>query len=103
MIYRNPKLLALAKEAPHCMWCKAPNYGQVVAAHSNRQKHGKGVAIKAHDIPAYICHECHGEIDGRTNVMGMDRQAKQMAWADAMFESLLWLLQSGRLVNGKGA
>lgn len=94
MNYRNSKLMAYAKEAPHCMYCKAANQGQVVASHSNALKHGKGMGIKAHDIPAYVCNECHFDIDFGQ----FSREQKRLIWADAMFESMLWLLQTGRLV-----
>ena len=40
----------------------------VVAAHSNRQKHGKGMGQKSHDIfVAWSCSNCHSAIDGHLN------------------------------------
>lgn len=61
MIYRNRKLLALAKEVPYCMGCRHPNDGTIVAAHRNE---GKGMGIKAPDWAiAFLCHDCHHYID----------------------------------------
>lgn len=62
--YRNRSIL---REAMHhsCQWCWV-NDGTVVAAHSNQQRHGKGFGIKAHDLPAYLCHQCHTMVDQDT-------------------------------------
>ena len=46
MTYRNPAFLSLAKKLPSCMGCDRPNVGNVVAAHSNRLEHGKGMGIR---------------------------------------------------------
>ena len=99
MIYRNQKLLDEAKNAPHCMniVCHAHNMGQVVAAHSNMQKHGKGKSIKAHDIPAYVCGDCHDKIDGRSFPV-LPRQEAQLLFYECQYMSMLWLLETGRLV-----
>lgn len=94
-MFRSPKLLALAKVCPRCMCCGKANDGTVVAAHSNAQRHGKGTALKAHDLPAYVCSACHDEIDGRAGHYG--RPMREALWADAMFQSFLWLLQDGWL------
>lgn len=93
--FRCKKLLELAKEAPHCMNCGVSNWGQVVAAHSNSQKHGKGMGIKAHDIPSFLCERCHDLVDGRSG--NLDRETRQTIWADSMISSFVWLLDSGRL------
>jgi uncharacterized protein YlaI len=102
--YRNPRLLQLAKEAPCCMYCGMDNYGQVVAAHSNQLQHGKGKGLKAHDIPAYVCNVCHDQIDGRTNpgLIDLSRADKERMWYDAMFRTMLWLLENGHLHMGCG-
>lgn len=93
--FRSPALLALARLAPRCFCCQRPNDGTVVAAHSNAQRHGKGIGLKAHDLPAYVCIACHDEIDGRSGSYG--RPMREALWADAMFGSMLWLLQDGHL------
>lgn len=41
MMFRSPKLLAMAKEAPVCFGCGKANDGDVVAAHANWSEYGK--------------------------------------------------------------
>ena len=94
--YRSPRLLKLANEAPECMACGRPKDGTIVAAHSNAQRHGKGMGIKAHDIPAFVCSRCHDEIDGRHGTF--NKFERERMWMDAMFNSLVWLLMEGHLV-----
>lgn len=98
MNFRSPKLRKYALEAPHCMSraCRAENHGQIVGAHSNKLAHGKGKGIKAHDIVAYLCNDCHDIYDGRKNTW-MDKAEREMMFQDAVYESILWLLQTGRL------
>jgi hypothetical protein len=61
--YRNKKLTQSAKHEA-CVSCGA-NDGTIVWAHSNSQRHGKGMGIKAHDLfGAYLCHKCHAIYDG---------------------------------------
>jgi hypothetical protein len=60
--YRNRKLTESARHEA-CVSCGA-NDGTVVWAHSNSQKHGKGIGIKAHDLfGAYLCYRCHADYD----------------------------------------
>lgn len=61
MNYRNKKVLAYARDQ-QCQGCGSLD-GTVVAAHSNSLAHGKGMGIKAHDIPAYLCRWCHEFVD----------------------------------------
>ena len=62
MNYRNRKLTQSAKHE-YCVSCGNDN-GTIVWAHSNRQKHGKGLGIKAHDLfGAYLCSGCHKDYD----------------------------------------
>lgn len=54
----------------------------VVPAHSNQQKHGKGMGLKARDdytVPA--CYACHAELD---QGKAMTKEEKFAAW-DAAF------------------
>jgi hypothetical protein len=38
----------------------------VIAAHSNKGRHGKGTSLKAHDIfVTWCCSSCHDALDGR--------------------------------------
>lgn len=95
MTYRNPDLLALARLAPHCMSCDEPNVGDVVAAHSNQSRDGKGGALKAHDYRvAYCCFECHGVIDQGS----LPREVRVGLWEAAHRKTIGWLFESGRLV-----
>ena len=85
-IYRNRKLLDLARVAPKCFGCNRDNDGTVVAAHSNSQAMGKGMGIKAADLPAYLCHTCHANIDspsnrGEAEAMWFKAHALSMRWA----------------------
>jgi len=93
MTYRNPKLLALAREAPRCFACGRDNDGTVVAAHANQQSMGKGTGIKAADLPAFVCHRCHDAIDGRTGEH-KTRSARNAAWNEAAIHSLRWALET---------
>ena len=95
MIYRDKKLLEAAKDAPRCFGCGRPNKGDVVAAHSNQLRDGKGKGIKAHDFRvAYLCAECHREID---QGKGMTREERTQAWEEAHRESIAWLFCSSRV------
>lgn len=61
-MYRNKKLTQSAKEES-CVACGADD-GTIVWAHSNYQRHGKGMGIKAHDLfGCYLCHRCHQKLD----------------------------------------
>ena len=97
MNFRSPALLELAKKAPHCMnpWCKAENNGQVVACHSNSRRHGKGMGIKAHDLCAYLCFDCHNRLDGRDQ--RWDAQERDRVFHEGVYHTVLWLLQEGHL------
>lgn len=100
MNWRNPKLLDLARHAPHCMRCDGQNRGDVVMAHSNQQRDGKGKSIKAHDYRvAALCWECHGEIDqGHT----MSREERRSAWEEAHRRTIGWLFEAGFLAVREG-
>lgn len=93
--YRNPRLLSLAKECPRCMSCGNFNAGDVVAAHSNSQRHGKGMATKAHDLTCFVCFACHSLIDGRTG--GLSRDTRERMFLEAFYNTQLWLFQEGLL------
>lgn len=95
MNWRSKKLLAAAKDAPHCMACFTPNDGTVVAAHSNQQRDGKGTGIKANDYRiALMCNTCHHEID---NGSGLSRIERLAIWEDAHRHTIGWLFESGRV------
>jgi transcription elongation factor Elf1 len=91
--YRNQKLLEAVRDFP-CQHCGAED-GTVVAAHSNRGRHGKGMGIKAHDWAiAALCHRCHMELDqGHL----YDRVTKYEMWDQAFCKTLHLLWTSGKL------
>lgn len=93
--FRSPVLLRLASVVPHCMSCGVTNTGQVVGCHSNSLQHGKGMSIKAHDVPAYLCGECHDLLDGRTG--NLTRFEKEVLYLRTSNASTVWLLQAGHL------
>lgn len=95
--YRNPELLALAKQSPRCMSCHEINSGQVVAAHSNSIANGKGTSQKAHDLPAFVCDRCHDVIDGRDG-REYTAQERELKHLRAVFQTVVWLLQNGHMV-----
>lgn len=65
-----------------------------VWAHSNQQRHGKGVGIKANDIfGCYACSACHDWLDNSK----VPRDEKNTVFQFAFEKSLLILLQSGVL------
>jgi hypothetical protein len=62
MNWRSKKLTQSAKHES-CVSCGADD-GTIVWAHSNEQKHGKGMGIKAHDLfGAFLCYRCHTAYD----------------------------------------
>ena len=92
MTFRSRPLLDLAKLAPVCFDCMRPNDGTVVAAHSNSQRHGKGLGLKAGDNwICYICFSCHSAIDQGSET----RDARLARWEAAHIRSMDWAWGSG--------
>lgn len=61
-VYRNPKLLALAR-GQACVMCDAQD-DTIVSAHSNLLEHGKGKGLKSHDgMVSWLCYRCHTKLD----------------------------------------
>ena len=89
--FRSQLFRDLAALVPHCMYsgCKVANKGQIVLAHSNRLQDGKGMSLKAHDVPCFVCGTCHHLIDeeGRDDIR-----------LDATYNSVAWCLSEGHLV-----
>jgi hypothetical protein len=91
--YRNAKILKLAQESP-CQWCGA-NDGTIVAAHSNQQRDGKGLGIKADDYRvAYMCYQCHTYIDSDAKAT---RDEKRDVWEGAHRNTIGWLFDNGHI------
>lgn len=69
MNYRSRPLLDLAHRVNYCQLqlpgvCETYSANGCEPAHSNSQRHGKAMSLKAHDFfhcPA--CHSCHVELD----------------------------------------
>lgn len=95
MTYRNPALLSLAAKAPRCMLCGVHNEGQVVSAHSNQQRDGKGASLKASDAAiGFCCWTCHGRIDQGNE----SREIRTELWERAHRATMRWLVESGHLM-----
>ena len=92
-MYRNKALLEVVRESP-CQICGAQD-GTVVAAHSNQQRDGKGMGIKAHDYRiAALCFSCHAEIDQGKS---LNKQEKFNQWDEAHRRTIGWLFELGHL------
>ena len=93
MIYRNKKLLEIARESP-CQNCGIQD-GTICAAHSNQLRDGKGTGIKAQDYRiASLCHKCHHEIDNGNN---LSKEARRELWEDAHRGTIGWLFSNGHI------
>jgi len=94
MNYRNKHLLEVCRHLA-CAICGKQD-GTVVASHSNQQRDGKGMGIKAHDYRiASLCHTCHMEID---QGVFMDKQDRINAWDEAHRKTIGMLFESNHLV-----
>jgi hypothetical protein len=92
-MYRNKRLLELVRQAP-CQVCSL-NDGTVVAAHSNQQRDGKGMGIKAHDYRiAALCYRCHADLDQGGK---MSKEERRNVWEEAHRKTMGWLFESGHL------
>ena len=88
---RDRRLLDLAYEYP-CMFrlqgiCEG---GKGEPAHSNQPKHGKGGAMKAHDLfhlPA--CRSCHREFD-QGETMTRDEKRDLFDYLHSQYMVMLW-------------
>lgn len=92
-MYRNAAVLREARRHP-CQFCGRDD-GTVVAAHSNSQRHGKGMGLKAHDVyVAYLCHSCHSFVDQG----GESAQTRESVWLAAHVRSaeIFWRLLDER-------
>lgn len=89
MNYRNKKLTQSAKNE-RCVSCGADD-STIVWAHSNSQKHGKGMGIKAHDIfGAYLCLFCHDMYDGRKKLETRSQQVYEYVRYESKGGKELW-------------
>jgi hypothetical protein len=88
--YRNPKLLALARDQP-CMHCNCQD-GTVVAAHANWLWYGKGKSLKAPDYyVAWLCMRCHSELDQGKH---MSRDEREWMWLRAHLKTMAYMWEN---------
>ena len=67
----------------------------MVAAHSNQQKDGKGMGIKAHDYRiAALCYSCHADIDQGQR---LNKEERKAVWDEAHRRTIGWLFDRGHL------
>lgn len=92
MIYRNRKVLAIIKKSPKCFGCGRANDGTVVGAHANSHAMGKGLGIKAADLVAALCSECHAGYDGVAPGAIVHNSHEQWAWA--AIRTMRWVLET---------
>ena len=94
-MYRNKKLLEVARIVPNCGICNKSNDGTFVAAHSNQLRDGKGRGIKANDYRiASLCFTCHAELDQGKNWSRAEREEK---WEQAHRDFIGWLFENEHL------
>ena len=98
--YRSRKLLDLAHRVQECQVripgvCRGYSEHGCEPAHSNQQRHGKGVGHKADDCyHAAACHDCHVAIDqGRK----LSREDKQHYWRLGFERTFKLYLENGWL------
>ena len=92
-MYRNRKLLDLAKKGEVCFFCF--QHKPLAFAHSNQSRDGKGGKVKAHDYRiALACLECGYEIDNGNKYSRAERIEK---WEEAHRLTIAWLFDNGHL------
>jgi hypothetical protein len=97
MTYRSEPLRRIVATLP-CMVCGRD--GNTQASHSNQQRDGKGMGIKAHDYRiAAICGPCHTEID---QGKAMTKEERRNAWDEAHRATIGALFEMGALIVKKG-
>ena len=78
MTFRSRKLLDLAHKLNTCPLCGQYIPHGLEPAHSDSQKHGKGMGHKAADhFHAAICHDCHETLPR------MPRAERELTWQRA--------------------
>lgn len=81
------------RESP-CQICGAQD-GTIVAAHSNQQRDGKGMGIKAHDYRiAALCYTCHADIDQGKR---LNKEERFKLFDQAHRDTIGWLFDGGHL------
>lgn len=92
MNYRNERLRRAVSTLP-CMVCGIE--GRTQASHSNSQRDGKGMGLKAHDYRiAAICDSCHREIDQGST---LSKEERRTVWDEAHRATIGALFELGLL------
>ena len=95
-IYRNRKLLDLARVLPCQAGLDGCRHGPTCAGHSNQIVHGKGWAIKSHDcFVAALDAPCHEAIDNGSKLSRVERRD---TWAEAWHWTFVLLHGAGYIV-----
>lgn len=96
MTYRNRKLLDLAHKLNDCPLCSKYQDWGLNPMHSNQQRHGRGLGLKAADhFHAAGCNECHDLIDKSST---LSREEKEALWQRAFEITLTRYWENGWLV-----
>lgn len=86
---RIPELLAAARDA-HCMACGVED-GTIVAAHAPKSLAGGGMGTKPDDYAvAYLCHDCHAQVDGRDTSLAKHHRAEIWTRAHMRTQRYWW-------------
>lgn len=101
VIHRSKKLRDSAKHAPWCFSCGRGNAGgNLVLAHSNALRDGRGASFRSHDVlGAIVCNDpggCHDLIDGRAGKL--TKEEKHLMQMLANRKTVLWWIETGLLV-----
>ena len=100
MTFRSKKYLSLAR-GEDCKIripgvCSGDN-ATTISAHSNKQRHGKGMGIKAADLfTAHACSRCHDAIDGRS-MTHLSPSEMDEFWQRGFERTLIWAMDNGHI------
>ena len=93
-MYRNRKLLDLAKHGEQCLMCN--QYRPLSMAHSNQSRHGKSAGKKSSDAAiAMLCLECHDGLDNGSRWVKAERVER---WNEAFIKTMIWLIENEYLI-----
>jgi len=96
--FRNRKILDLCHRMNECTLqipgCIGYSMDGLEPCHSNWQEEGIGIGIKADDIVAAGCHNCHMELDDRAN---LSREEKVWYWRRGAIRTVRHWLRQGWL------
>jgi len=88
--YRSPKMLKAMRLFP-CSHCGAED-GTIIGAHLNAAWAGKGRGIKASDIVAALCAQCHTDCDNFRGEWALDPDLLQLK---AVWETMRYGFENG--------